>query len=57
MKAEVVLGHSYRLKATPRAGVEVLAVAKRAFGLGRLPWGASIGEAYRVPYPFSEGGN
>src|SRR5260370_4668802 len=33
MKAEVVLGHSYRLKATPPAGVEVIAVAKRAFGL------------------------
>jgi hypothetical protein len=37
MKAEVVLGDVSRLKATAGAGVEVIAVAERAFGLGVFP--------------------
>jgi hypothetical protein len=33
MKAEVVLGDPYRLKATSGAGVEIIAVANWAVGL------------------------
>lgn len=37
MTAEVVLGDPCRLKAAAGAGVEVIAVAKGAFGLGPRP--------------------